>query len=135
MQTAFSLLTEDPKDLVGPDDPGRERRLANDADATAWRHLYVTWTRYLKRRFDLDADRVKDWTRLFRLPRATRDDKPEERETIGDPHSIGVWSPDLTAEDLSFDAAKVDREYEQHQNREAQKTDRTSDDFPNAVDR
>jgi hypothetical protein len=80
--------------------------IRDDADARAWRALYVSWCRYLARRFGIEADRkCKDWGRLFRLPRATRDPTagPENREAIGDPHNIGTWHCELAAEDFATD--------------------------------
>lgn len=94
--------------------------LTSKSDAAAWSHLYLTWVAYLKRRFSIVADPVKDWTRLFRLPHATRLDqavegeteeqqiareernlaaRPEERETLGDPNAIGLWTPPINAKD------------------------------------
>jgi hypothetical protein len=70
--------------------------------AKAWAGLYLGWCRYLRRRFQIDADPVcQDWTRLYRLPHATRTDggQPEERDTIGDPAHVGVWDVIPDAED------------------------------------
>jgi hypothetical protein len=71
-------------------------------DAIAWSLQYVTWCAYLRRCFDIHADpSCKDWTRLYRLPHATRDPggRPEERENFGDPQHIGFWQCKPTAED------------------------------------
>lgn len=60
-------------------------------DALQWRQDYATTVAYLKRVFDIDADPAcADWTRLFRLPRATRDkaDAPEAWPYAGDPANI-----------------------------------------------
>lgn len=94
--------------------------LTSKSDAAAWSHLYLTWVAYLKRRFAIAADPVKDWTRLFRLPHATRLEdatereteeqqiareernlaaRPEERETVGDPNAIELWNPPTNSED------------------------------------
>jgi len=75
--------------------------------ADEWTTLYLRWVAYLNRRFGIVADRsCKDWQRLYRLPHATRDPRrgPERRQTIGDPRSVGQWTPELTAEDI--EAAK-----------------------------
>lgn len=74
----------------------------DDTDAAAWRSLYCAWLHYLNRRFEIVGDRAcKDWTRLYRLPHATRDEggTPEELDVIGDVRRIGLWSPELTGED------------------------------------
>jgi hypothetical protein len=40
----------------------------------------------------IDGDRAcADWTRLYRLPRVTRDGVLQELETVGDPNAIGEW--------------------------------------------
>ncbi|WP_437796472.1 VapE domain-containing protein [Sorangium sp. So ce693] len=94
--------------------------LTSKNDAAEWSHLYLTWVAYLKRRFKIAADPVKDWTRLFRLPHATRLEhvaegeteeqqiareernlaaRPEERVTVGDPNAIELWNPLTNSED------------------------------------
>ena len=81
--------------------------ITSKADAEAWTQQYLTWAAYLKRVYGITADLAcKDWSRLFRLPHATRDEggKPEDLETIGDPSNIGTWSPDLVEKDYAFAA-------------------------------
>jgi hypothetical protein len=61
-------------------------------DATKWRQEYAVIRENLLRRFDISVDPAcSDWTRLFRLPHATRDREsgPERRPTYGDPRNIG----------------------------------------------
>jgi hypothetical protein len=68
--------------------------LHDDTEAGGWSSRYCLWLAYLRRAFDLHADpSCKDWTRLYRLPHATRDPLlgPERREAIGEPDKIGVW--------------------------------------------
>lgn len=76
--------------------------LRDGADADAWSIRYCTWISYLRREFEIAADPAcRDWTRLFRLPHATRDEggRPEQRETIGDPSAIGTWTCIVTKDD------------------------------------
>jgi hypothetical protein len=83
-----------------------DRALRTDSDAEAWRDYYQRCLLYLARRFGIVADPAcADWTRLFRLPHATRDGstEPELLETIGDPANIGIWS--YTPADQAVDAA------------------------------
>jgi hypothetical protein len=79
-------------------DPARVLR--TDEDAEAWAAQYEAWVRYLEREFAIQADPTcKDWTRLYRLPHATRErgGRPERREVIGDPCAIGAWTCDAPA--------------------------------------
>lgn len=82
--------------------------IRDDEDARAWRALYVSYCKYLARRFDIHADQsCKEWGRLFRLPYATRDGvRPEQLETIGDPNQIGTWHCELTSADFADDEIK-----------------------------
>ncbi len=71
--------------------------LRSRADADTWRGRYMSWCRYLRRRFDIVADRAcADWTRFFRAPHVVRDGVRQARETIADPQRIGVWAPVLS---------------------------------------
>ncbi|MBN1607481.1 MAG: hypothetical protein JW940_12660 [Polyangiaceae bacterium] len=73
-------------------DPPHVMRSADDG--TAWRMFYTRSLLYLWREFRITGDPAcKDWTRLYRLPHATRDLQagPERRDVIGDPTAIGVW--------------------------------------------
>jgi hypothetical protein len=74
--------------------------LRSHADAAAWRALYLSWRKYLGRRFGIAVDRAcADWTRFFRAPNVVRDGVRQEWETAGDPNRIGVWAPELSDED------------------------------------
>lgn len=73
-------------------------------DPDRWKMAYCTWLAYVSRRFGIDGDpSCRDWTRLYRLPHATRETNspPEERETIGDPGAIGTWACDPSPEDTA----------------------------------
>lgn len=67
-------------------------------DESQWSLDYVITLAYLARRFGLVCDAAcLDWTRLFRLPRATRSPgKPECYPMYGDPSCIGrlTFTPD-----------------------------------------
>ncbi len=69
--------------------------LSCEEDAADWRRDYAITCAYLKRMFDIDADpSCADWTRLFRVPRATRDNNraPESWPMAGDPHNVAsIW--------------------------------------------
>lgn len=69
--------------------------LSCEEDAADWRRDYAITCAYLKRMFDIDADpSCADWTRLFRVPKATRDnsDKPEDWPMAGDPRNVAsIW--------------------------------------------
>ncbi|MCA9315993.1 MAG: hypothetical protein KDB73_10930 [Planctomycetes bacterium] len=76
--------------------------LATKDDAASWKVTYCTWVAYLKRRFGIVADHAcQDWTRLYRLPHATRDagGRPENREVIGSVDEIGDWECHPTSAD------------------------------------
>lgn len=67
--------------------------IVDESDAVAWTKLYKAYCRYLKRRWEIAADTAcSQWTRLFRAPRVTRDGKLEQREMMGHPPTMGVWS-------------------------------------------
>lgn len=77
--------------------------LRDENDAAAWSLGYLGWVAYLRRRFGIEADPAcKEWVRLFRLPRATREEggRPERRETIGDPANVGAWACEPSEKDL-----------------------------------
>ena len=76
--------------------------IKSNADAIAWTAGYLSWIAYLRRVFGIEADiACKDWQHLFRLPHATREKggSPEQLDTVGDPHNVGLWDPDITPED------------------------------------
>ena len=79
--------------------------VATTADARDWAQWYAITVAYMERRFGIVADQAcADWTRLFRLPHATRTPgaQPEQWEAIGDPEDIGVLdiSAGLSVDDL-----------------------------------
>jgi hypothetical protein len=69
--------------------------VASTEDAQDWKRDYAITCAYLRRMFDIVADpSCADWTRLFRLPRATRDGKaaPENWPLAGDPNKVAsIW--------------------------------------------
>lgn len=83
-----------------------------DADGKAWHWFYQRCCLHLARAFAIDGADIgcKDWTREFRLPHATRDHggKPENLDTIGNPHAIDFWaySPDATSLDTDLATAR-----------------------------
>lgn len=82
--------------------------LRSRTDAERWSTEYLGWVAYLRRMYGIVADpSCADWTRLYRAPHATRDEggRPEMREAISDPHTIGTWAPEVTDEDR--EAAKT----------------------------
>lgn len=65
----------------------------SDGDAARWTRHYLEACAVLASA-GIPADRsCADFTRLYRLPRATRDPggKPEERPTLGDPMALGCF--------------------------------------------
>lgn len=81
--------------------------LVDATDVDAWSRFYRIWLVYLERRFGIVGDPAcGDFTRLFRMPRATRDRKagPERRAAFGDPDGIGA----LTFEPSNEDVEKAD---------------------------
>jgi len=78
-------------------------------DARQWRQDYAVTAAYFKRCFDLDVDPAcADWTRLFRLPRATRTAGagPEDYPTAGDAAEVASLWFEPTDDDLA-DAQKI----------------------------
>lgn len=67
--------------------------LSTEQDAARWSSRYLVACAYLRRAFGLDVDTACcDWTRLFRLPHATRSGgRPERLPVHGDPERIGVF--------------------------------------------
>lgn len=73
-----------------------------------WRLQYQRWCCYLARAFGLVADpSCSDWTRLYRLPHATRGDVggPEEHPSWGDPRGVGVFGVHLDSDGIEDDVA------------------------------
>ena len=89
-----------PFPITGPDDAARWRR-------HYWRALLS-----LSRRFAIEGDPAcSDWTRLYRLPHATRDEggRPEELPTEGDPELTPALAFEPDPADLALDLAEARR--------------------------
>ncbi len=96
--------------------------LRTSADGKRWSEDYAIAAAYLERVFGIEVDRAcADWTRLFRLPHATREPngKPEDRLVIGDPHNIGALQIKASPADMER-ARKVSKAF-----REAREIDFT----------
>lgn len=66
--------------------------IETEEDSKLWSAYYLSNVRYLHRVFDIQADTAcADWTRLYRLPHATRDGEVQNLPTYGDPHNVGTW--------------------------------------------
>lgn len=76
--------------------------LKSPADSNAWDRQYTAWCNYLKRRFQINADVLLDWTRFQAVPHQKKDrDQPAlELEIIGDVNQIGFWDPVLESADF-----------------------------------
>lgn len=71
-------------------------------DESQWSLDYLVTLAYLRRRYGLRGDvACADWTRLYRLPRATRGDAPECRATRGDPDRIAELHISPESRDLA----------------------------------
>lgn len=58
----------------------------------AWKARYLESLAYLYAHFCIEGDpATSDWTRLFRLPRVTRDRVPQRWPEIGTPNNLGAW--------------------------------------------
>lgn len=83
--------------------------IASDADAARWRATYLRRLAVLAREYGIVGDAAcSDWTRLYRLPHATRAPAqgPEHRPLRGDPHRLGAWpalvdAPEALAADVA----------------------------------
>ncbi len=72
-------------------------------DDRRWSQQYAVALAYFARRFGIEADPAcADWTRLFRLPHATRESggKPESWLVVGDPKNIGALRIAAAPEDM-----------------------------------
>lgn len=88
--------------------PGTFRVLSMD-DERLWSQRYAVHIAYLKRKFDIEVDTAcADWTRLFRVPHATRDQQPEPEfwPVIGDARTIGVLDIRPEPQDLETAESK-----------------------------
>jgi len=71
-----------------------DHAIDSEAAKRAWRCWYLRQLGYLSRVFGIVGDPAcDDWTRLYRLPRATRDPRgnPEDLPLVGDPQAVGAW--------------------------------------------
>lgn len=83
--------------------------IACDADVVAWRVRYTRALARLARLYDIAGDPACiDWTRLYRLPHATRSgrEEPEAWPTWGAWHELGAW-PEGGDDELAADAAEA----------------------------
>lgn len=86
--------------------------IASADDAARWRLRYWRTLLALSRRFGLEGDPAcADWTRLYRLPHATRDEggQPEDLPTEGDPELRQPLDLEISAADLAADLAEARR--------------------------
>lgn len=84
--------------------------LLDDSDIDAWSRFYRIWLMYLARRFNIAGDPAcGDFTRLFRMPRATRERRvgPEGRAAFGDPDGICALSFEPSDEDVEGGEASM----------------------------
>lgn len=80
--------------------------------ASAWKRFYLRQLGYISRRFAIVADPAcADWTRLYRLPHATRDvgGRPEALRVHGDLERVGTWDYAPSWRDIADDDAEVRR--------------------------
>lgn len=77
-------------------------------DKEAWRQRYRRELLYLARVFNIQGDPAcADITRLYRLPRATRDPggAPEDHPRRGSPSNLGAWGHQPCMDELTNDIA------------------------------
>lgn len=92
-------------------------RLAEDheirdaASKAAWRAWYLRQLGYLSHAFGIVGDPAcDDWTRVYRLPRATRGGgRPEDHPIVGDCDTIGMWSRDENDDARTADVDEIQR--------------------------
>ena len=85
--------------------------IADEAAALAWKVLYARTLARLSRLYGIVGDPAcDDWTRLYRLPHATRrgSQVPEAWPVVGELAAVGVW-PAPRAEELADDIAELRR--------------------------
>lgn len=79
-------------------------KIETQEHAKIWAQRYAVILAYMERRFSIVADPAcADWTRLFRLPHATRTPgaAPEDWVAIGDADNVGTLEVEASVEDLS----------------------------------
>lgn len=86
--------------------------IMDQSDSNKWDRRYTAWCNYLKRKFDIKADVLLDWTRFQAVPHTKKDrDQPAlELEIFGDVEQIGYWQPDLL--DTDFPPERVVGSYD-----------------------
>lgn len=86
--------------------------LRDQSDSGKWDRKYTAWCNYLKRKFNIKADVLLDWTRFQAVPHTKKDrDQPAlELEVFGDVEQIGTWEPELI--DSDFPPERVVSTYE-----------------------
>lgn len=85
--------------------------IADEAAALAWKVLYARTLARLSRLYGIVGDPAcDDWTRLYRLPHATRrgSQVPEAWPIVGELAAVGVW-PAPRDEELADDIAELRR--------------------------
>ncbi len=68
--------------------------IRTNAEAEKWKIQYLCWLLYIYREFGITGDpKCADWTRLYRLPHATRDEhgRPENHQVMEDGDEIRAW--------------------------------------------
>ncbi len=88
--------------------------LRTQDDARQWSRDYHVAVAYLERRFGLEADpSCSDWTRLFRLPRATRDahGTAENHPFFGDAQAIGALVIEPSQADIELAVGKSPKRF------------------------
>ncbi|MDQ3295441.1 MAG: hypothetical protein M3619_02500 [Myxococcota bacterium] len=84
--------------------------LTSSTDGDQWSAQYLAWVDYLAREFEIEADRkCADWTRLYRLPRVLRDNKPTVPKVVGNPARIGTWNPPVIVPPVAARAPSAPR--------------------------
>jgi len=85
--------------------------ITDEASSLAWKVYYARTLARLSRLYGVVGDPAcDDWTRLYRLPRATRKGSqvPEAWPVVGELADVGVW-PAPRAEELADDIAELRR--------------------------
>ena len=87
-------------------------KLTTSDDSRQWDRTYTAWCNYLKRKFDIKADVLLDWTRYQAVPHTKKDrNEPAlELEVFGNVEEIGSWQPELI--DTDFPPEKIVGSYD-----------------------
>lgn len=84
--------------------------IQNEEDVTTWRALYLRFLLWLMELGIVADPACRDWTRLYRVPHATRDGgngQPEDRAVLGNPRAVGAWMPPERATSAQLAAAEA----------------------------